>query len=66
LRACNFILSLPSLRFLLEWNSFQKVFLAVLRIWFRRIHMFLGLPDPHPDPLVRDTYPDPSVIKEKL
>jgi hypothetical protein len=23
------------------------------------VHMFLGLPDPHPDPLVRDTDPDP-------
>jgi hypothetical protein len=29
--------------------------------------MFLGLPDPHPDPLVRDTDPDPdpSIIKQK-
>jgi hypothetical protein len=25
--------------------------------------MFLALPDPHPDPLVRDTDPDPSIIK---
>jgi hypothetical protein len=22
--------------------------------------MFMGLPDPHPDPLVRDTDPDPD------
>ncbi len=29
------------------------------------IHMFLGLKDPHPDPLVRDTDPDPSIIKQK-
>jgi hypothetical protein len=29
----------------------------------RRIHMFLGLPDP--DPVVRYTDPDPSIIKEK-
>jgi hypothetical protein len=28
-----------------------------------RIHMFLVLPDP--DPLVRDTYPDPSSRKRK-
>jgi hypothetical protein len=30
------------------------------------IHKILGLPDPHPDPLVRDTDPDPapSVIKK--
>ncbi len=29
--------------------------------------MFLGLPDPHPDPLVTgpDPAPDPSVIKQK-
>ncbi len=36
---------------------------AVLRFRIRRIHMFLGLPDP--DPLVRDTDPDPSIIKQK-
>jgi hypothetical protein len=31
------------------------------------IHVFLGLPDPHPDPLVRDTDsdPNPSIIKQK-
>jgi hypothetical protein len=28
-----------------------------IRIWIRRIHMFLGIPDPHPDPLVRGTDP---------
>jgi hypothetical protein len=37
-----------------------------IRIGIRRIHMFLGLPDP--DPLVRDTDPapdpDPSIIKQ--
>jgi hypothetical protein len=26
------------------------------------IRMFLGLPDPHPDPLVTNTDPDPSII----
>jgi hypothetical protein len=40
---------------------------AVLRIWIR-IHVFLGLLDPDPDPLVRgmDTDPglDPSIIKQ--
>ncbi len=40
---------------------------AVLRIRIRRIHMFLGLPDPNP--LVRDTDTnqdlDPSIIKQK-
>ncbi len=30
--------------------------------------MFLGLPDPHPDPLVTRTDPaqDPSIIKQKI
>ncbi len=33
----------------------------------RRIHMFLGLLDPDPDPLVRgmDPDPDPSFTKQK-
>ncbi len=35
--------------------------LALLRITICKIHMFLGLSDP--DPLVRDTDPDPSIIK---
>ncbi len=32
-----------------------------------RIHMFSGLPDPGPDPLVRGNDPDtdPSIIKQK-
>jgi hypothetical protein len=34
---------------------------AVLRI---RKHMFLGLLDPDPDPLVRSMDPDPSIIKK--
>jgi hypothetical protein len=35
-----------------------------IRIWIRRILMLLSLPDP--DPLVRDTAPDPdSSIKQK-
>jgi hypothetical protein len=34
-----------------------------LRIRIRRIHKFLGLPDP--DPLVRDTDADPSISKQK-
>jgi hypothetical protein len=41
-------------------NSFEGIYnlkLAVLwiRISIRRIRMFLGLPDPHPDPLVTGT-----------
>jgi hypothetical protein len=35
----------------------------VLRI---RIHMFLGLLDPDPDPLVRVMGPDPSINKQNL
>jgi hypothetical protein len=33
----------------------------------RRLRMFLGLPDPHSDPLVTSTDParDPSIIKHK-
>jgi hypothetical protein len=38
-------------------------FLAVLWIRIRGIHMFLGLSDP--DLLVRDTDPDPSIIKQR-
>ncbi len=36
----------------------------VFRIRIHRVHMFLGLPDPYPDPLVRgvDPDPDPSII----
>jgi hypothetical protein len=26
--------------------------------------MFLGVPDPVPDPLVRGTDPDPSIVKQ--
>jgi hypothetical protein len=40
-------------------------FVAVLRIRIRQISMFLGLLDPDPDPLVRGTDPDPSIIKQK-
>jgi hypothetical protein len=35
----------------------------VLRI---RILMLLGLPDPNPDSLVKDTDLDPSIINQKL
>jgi hypothetical protein len=39
--------------------------IPLLRIQIRRIHMFLGYPDP--DSIVRgmDPAPDPSVIKQK-
>ncbi len=42
---------------------------AVFRIRIHRIHMFLGLLDPDPDPLVRCMdpvpVPDPSIIMQK-
>jgi hypothetical protein len=40
---------------------------TMLRIWIRihQIHMFLDLPDPDPDPLVRGMDPDPSFIMQK-
>ncbi len=40
-------------------------FLAVFRIRIHRNHMFLGLPDPNPDPLVRGMDPDPYIIMQK-
>ncbi len=38
-----------------------------IRIRIHRIHMFVGLLDPDPDPLVRNMNPDsdPSIIKQK-
>jgi hypothetical protein len=48
--------------------SCSLYFYSVLRIWIRRIRMFLGLLDP--DPVVRGTIPypamapDPSIIKQ--
>jgi hypothetical protein len=52
-------------------GNFSTKYIPLLRIWIQigRIHMFLGLPDPHPDPLVRDEDPAPapypSIIKQK-
>jgi hypothetical protein len=45
-----------------------------IRIRIRRIHMFLGLPDPHQNPFVRDLKagpdpaldPDLTIIKKKI
>jgi hypothetical protein len=36
-----------------------------IRIRLRRINMFLSLPDPHPDHLVRDTDPDFLLVKRQ-
>jgi hypothetical protein len=38
---------------------------TVFRIRIYRIHMFLGLLDPDPDPLVRGMDPDPSIVMQK-
>jgi hypothetical protein len=43
----------------------RRAYKPVLRIRIRRIHMFLGFPVPHPDTLIRDMDPDPSIIKQK-
>ncbi len=49
------------IRFLIRAVYFQ----TVLWIRIRRIRKVLGLPDPNPDPLVRGTDPDPSIIQQK-
>jgi hypothetical protein len=51
--------------FFFDFNSAKGK--AVLRIRIRRILMFLGLPDPHPDSLFTNTdpAPDPYIIKQK-
>jgi hypothetical protein len=41
----------------------DQCFLTMLRIRILRIHMSLGLPNPHQDPLVKDMDPDPSIAK---
>jgi hypothetical protein len=49
-------------------KSVSGYLFAVVQIRIRRIHMFLGLRDPDPDSLVRDTdtdpNSDPSIIKQ--
>jgi len=34
-----------------SWYRNKPVLRIGIRIWIRRIHLFLGLPDPHPDPI---------------
>jgi hypothetical protein len=41
--------------------SRSKGFPTVFRIRIHRIHIFLDLPDPEPDPLVRGMDPDPAL-----
>ncbi len=54
-----------------RFNQHQHLFLQeqivkILRIRIRRIRMFLGLLDPHPDQLVGGTVPaqDPTIVKQ--
>jgi hypothetical protein len=51
----------------ITWKVASNIRTPVLRIRIRihQIHLFLGLLDPDPDPLVRDMDPDPSIIKQK-
>ncbi len=55
------------LYFVVEKYTEKLVCKLELRIWVQirihRIHMFLGLLDPDPDPLVRGLDPDPSITK---
>jgi hypothetical protein len=48
-------------------GSLKAVLRIGIRIRIHRIHMFLGLQDPDPDPLVRgmDPDPDPSIFMQK-
>jgi hypothetical protein len=62
----------PDLVYTFGWNKVGEIQdKSVLRIWIRilirirRIYMFLDIPDPNPDPLVREMNPDPSIIKQK-
>ncbi len=41
-------------------NYFQAVLRIRIRIWIRRIRMFLGLLDPDPSSLVKGMDPDPA------
>jgi len=58
----NMFRSSWDVRNLLEVFSREYTHKAVLRI--HRIHMFLGLLDPDPDPLVGSMDPDPCIIKQ--
>jgi hypothetical protein len=49
----------------IPWKVASNIRTPVLRIRIHQIHLFLGLLDPDPDPLVRDMDPDPSIIKQK-
>ncbi len=46
-------------------SSLNFFCLKKLSIFLKLLAVFLGLPDPDPDPLVRDMYPDPSIIMQK-
>ncbi len=52
----------PLATYLFYKNNKSLELQSVLRI---RIHVFLGLLDPDPEPLVTVKDPDPSIIKHK-
>ncbi len=63
---CRYVVALTRQHSLKYFNPMFRI-----RIRIRRIHMFLGLPDPHPDPLVTsmdsapDPAPDPFIVRQK-
>jgi hypothetical protein len=46
-------------------SSSKKLVGSIGRIRIRQIQVFLSLPDPDPDLLVRGMDPDPSIIMQK-
>jgi hypothetical protein len=44
-------------------NIYRYLICMICTVFQIRIRKFSGLPDP--DPIVRDTDPDPSIIKQK-
>ncbi len=48
------------------WSSCRINYKAVFQIRIRRIPMFVGLLDPHPDPWFICTDPDPFINKQKM
>ncbi len=71
------VLNFKNITYIIMWSSkmfefriripcrvFSAVFWIRILIQIRRIRMFLGLPDPHPDPLVTSTDPDTELAPD--